>query len=186
MKKLVLASKSPRRKQLLREHGFEFIVEESSFDEISQSKNPVDLAVFNASGKAKEVFARLKDESVVALGCDTIVCVDGVVLGKPKDKKNAKEMLKTLSNRAHKVISGWCLVGKDYIKSGFVETQVVFRALSEKEIEDYIATGSPMDKAGAYGIQDSVNVASRIIGSYENVVGLPIKEIADEIFKAIK
>lgn len=171
--KLILASNSPRRRELLAQYGYEFEVEPSLFEESAKGLSAYETVLFNARGKAGEVFSRSKKD--VVLGADTVVCLNGEVLGKPKDRADAVRMLTLLSGNAHEVYTGVCVHGPNGEFFGVVKTEVVFHPLSKEFIEAYVAGGSPMDKAGAYGIQDGGLVA-RIEGSYSNVVGLPIEE----------
>jgi septum formation protein len=182
---LVLASASPRRQELLRNAGIPFVVQATDIPEMPrQGESPKDCAERLAREKALAVFRQRPDDFV--LGADTVVVVDGQILGKPGDAADAARMLRLLSGRAHQVITGVCLVGASLgtanraLRTGFEDvrsetTSVTMIALTENDIRSYIATGEPMDKAGAYAIQ---GVASRWIprieGDYFNVVGLPV------------
>lgn len=172
---LVLASASPRRRELLLSAGISFVVHAADIPEDSkQGEEPRAFAERLAREKALAVFRQRPDDHV--LGADTIVVVDGQILGKPRDKKDAARMLRMLSGRRHEVITGVCLAGKSVVAdTRSATTSVTVAALTEEEIAAYIATGEPMDKAGAYAIQ---GVASRWIthidGDYSNVVGLPV------------
>jgi len=180
-KLIVLASASPRRKKLLEQIGLEFIQSPSDVDEsISSGMDPVETVTKLAALKSAEVASRFQNALIIA--ADTIVVYNEAILGKPADKKEAAEILETLSGKTHLVITGVSLRLTD--DSGRItsshefneQTKVTFAALSHEEIEAYIATGSPFDKAGAYGIQDdwgSVFVSS-IEGDYYNVVGFPL------------
>lgn len=174
MSKLILASKSPRRQELLSEMGYLFDVIVRETDEsFPDNFNPEEAVRFISANKAK-VFQDLVKESVI-LTADTIVVLDDKILGKPKDEAEAFSMLQNLSNRSHEVMTACTLYYKEQMET-FVEiTQVQFAALSEEEIHYYIRSGKPMDKAGAYGIQDWIGQIgiTRIQGSYTNVVGLP-------------
>lgn len=186
MKKLVLASKSPRRKEILSRENFVFTVEESLFEESSKNLSPIDVAVFNAKGKASEVYNRLNDKNIVVLGADTVVFINGELLGKPKNESDAFNMLKKLSNCVHEVVTGYAVASENGVETGFVKTQVFFNSLTDEKILEYIKTDSPMDKAGAYGIQDNFGLVKKIHGSYDNVVGLPIEEIKVALLGALK
>jgi septum formation protein len=180
---IVLASASPRRQELLRNAGISFSVQPASIDETPLAgEAPRECAERLAREKALAVFQRNPQQCV--LGADTIVLVDDVILGKPRDAEDAGRMLRLLSGRTHAVITGVCLVGPvasgqgpvaSNIMTASETTLVTFCELSDDEIRFYIATGEPMDKAGAYAIQ---GVASRWIprieGDYSNVVGLPV------------
>lgn len=182
--KLILASNSPRRKQILLDNGFLFEVISSDFAEKSQNLPPEEIVKINALGKAESVFNNLKDkDSVVVLGADTIVCFNNQILGKPNSKQHAIDMLKNLSNNRHKVLTGYALItNKEKIVK--VETSVVtFNNLDDKLINEYISTGKPLDKAGAYGIQDGFPIVKEYKGSYNNIVGLPIESFIDELKK---
>ncbi len=174
MKKLILASNSPRRRELLAQLISGFEVVPSSFEENQEGLSAYKTALAFATGKAREVFSRYQDAFV--LGADTVVAQSGVILGKPKDERDAHAMLALLSGKTHSVYTGVCLVGKDFVRKEVVETLVTCRTLTEREIQAYIESGSPMDKAGAYGIQDGVLVQS-YEGSYTNVVGLPLETV---------
>ena len=185
----ILASASPRRKELFAElvNDFEILLAKG---EENAENAPTCRALVEtlASAKAREVAALPRAKGKAVLGSDTVVALHGNVMGKPKDETDAKRMLATLSGRTHEVYTGVCIsvpcidgTRKELIRSDC--TEVVFEELSEKAIENYVATGSPMDKAGAYGIQDG-GLVREIKGSYSNVVGLPlelVKEMLDEI-----
>lgn len=183
MTKFILASGSPRRKELLSRMGIKFEVVISDADEKSVTKDvPVrlyvqELALLKASAVAKNL-----GKDTVIISADTVVTLDGKVLGKPKDKEDAHKMLTALSGREHEVYTGVCVMRRSDSKvtCKSVCTRVKFKSLTEDRIDAYIATGEPMDKAGAYGIQ---GVGSMLIesidGDYFNVVGLPIATLAD-------
>ena len=172
--KLLLASVSPRRRELLSALR-QFEIEPSRFDETAVG-SAQEVVLFNARGKAQEVFSRFPDCRV--LGADTVVSLDGKILGKPKDSEDAKRMLRMLSGRVHSVFTGVCLLDRYGALERVVETKVLFKTLSENLIEEYVLSGTPLDKAGAYGIQDGIVVAS-YEGSYSNVMGLPIEALED-------
>lgn len=176
-KKLILASASPRRRDLLAVAGYEFDIITSSAEEIEKGIPASELAMKNALAKAKEVYNRSPEESVV-VGADTVVCLGESILGKPKNRENAREMISMLSNSEHSVITGYAVVGKEGIESGFCETIVKFRSLTKNEIDSYVATGECDDKAGAYGIQERASLfVERISGDYFNVMGLPVADL---------
>ena len=183
----ILASASPRRKELLGELVSQFDVLPSQADEVVEG-NPAlsNLVKMLAVQKASEVANRAQAQGKCVLGADTVVALDGKVLGKPKDKAEAKEMLTALSGRAHEVFTGVCIYypttdGWKYLVDAAC-TKVYFLPLTETQIDEYIATGSPMDKAGAYGIQDG-GLVEKIEGSFSNVVGLPTELCAEMIAK---
>ncbi len=170
---LILASQSPRRAELLQQMGLSFVVQPADVDETADlSLSPEELVASLARKKAMATVAREQD---VIIAADTLVAVDGALLGKPGDEADAAEMLRRLSGRSHCVHSGICVRKGDTVLTATETTEVVFRGLSEREIQAYIATGEPMDKAGAYGIQGRGAVlVEKIQGDYFNVVGLPV------------
>ncbi len=172
---LVLASKSPRRTEILNFAGVPHLIHPSSVDESSMEGLPENIVVHWAMAKAADVALKYQDHPV--LGADTMVFRDGVLLGKPEDREQAFEMLKSLSGRWHTVYGGVALMWQNRgLSFSFAEaTKVKFRNLSDSEIMAYIATGEPMDKAGAYGIQGQGCVLiERVEGCYFNVMGLPV------------
>lgn len=171
---IILASASPRRKEILGLLFKNFEIIPSKETEILQPNIPVDdQAETLAKLKAVSVAKNYQDSLVI--GCDTIVVVDNKILGKPKNEKDAKKMLTTLSDRSHNVITGCCMCYKGKMMSFSEKTEVVFRKLSEEEIDKYITTGEPMDKAGAYGIQGAgALLVKKINGDFFNVVGFPL------------
>ena len=179
--KLILASGSPRRAELLRQAGlhFEIIVPKISEAPLP-GEAPDDFVCRTAREKAESIPAN----DAVILAADTAV-VDGEhILGKPSDAQDAAAMLRSLSGRTHEVMTGVCIRFPDWTDCFHVETRVTFRTLSEKEIVDYVATGEPMDKAGAYAIQGgAAKMVRRIDGSYSNVVGLPLCEVVEILEK---
>lgn len=185
-RKLILASASPRRRELLSKICADFEVCSADVDE----RLPADIAPCEgvkrlAKRKANAVFTRyaLYGEDAVVLGADTVVAYGGKILGKPKSEAEAKEMLRMLSGRAHEVFTGVCVVWRDGIRTESDRSLVTFRPLKDEQIDDYVASGSPMDKAGAYGIQDGVAVEG-FSGSYSNIVGLPV-ELTEKILKEV-
>lgn len=174
----ILASASPRRRELLAQIGLSFIVVPSRLQEINQSgMKPRVHATSFAEAKARDVANRHPNKWV--LGADTIVILGQEILGKPADPSEAFSILSRLAGRSHSVITGICLMhpGIEVVESEWVETKVFMRSLSVGDIEGYIRTGEPMDKAGAYGIQGIGGcLVQRIEGSYSNVVGLPLCE----------
>lgn len=176
MQTLVLASASPRRAELLRQIGAHFDVCPAAIDETPHTAEPaVDYVERLAREKALLVSAR-QPQSMV-LGSDTSVVLDGVILGKPTDAADAKAMLTALSGRNHQVLTAVALVSANVCTSCVVTTDVHFCTLSETQIDAYVATDEPMDKAGGYGIQGFGGVfVDRLQGSYSAVVGLPLQE----------
>ncbi len=173
MADFILASASPRRKEILQSGGFCFEIIPSDADEnISDSLTP-EQAVTELS-KRKAAFVFDKHPERVVFGCDTIVAIDGEILGKPRDDDEAFRMLKMLSGRTHKVSTGVCVMSKDKVISFYDTTEVTFYSLSDETIRSYIATKECADKAGAYGIQGFGSVlVKEIKGDYFSVMGLP-------------
>lgn len=176
---LILASKSPRRQELLRLITDEFEIKTADVDEALPSGISPENAVLYLSRIKAEPFANNDD---IIIGADTVVAVDHEILGKPQNDNAAKEMLLLLSGREHSVFTGVTVIDKNGCKSFAVETRVKFFKLSEKEILDYVATGECSDKAGAYGIQGKGSLLVEYIkGDYFNVVGLPVSKLYREL-----
>jgi septum formation protein len=182
---LILASQSPRRKYLLEQAGLAFRVIPSRFDESQVAPAPPAEYVRRlAEAKARDV-ARAHNTSWV-LGADTIVAVDARLLGKPDSTREARDMLQRLSGKTHQVYTGYCLMQRatSRLFADAVCTDVTFKTLSDREIEWYVRTGEPFDKAGAYAIQGmGTFLVRRISGSYTNVVGLPVCEIVEILIR---
>ena len=175
--RILLASSSPRRIELLGQLGLDFTHVAPDVEEEESSLDPVERVEGNARRKAMSVSA---PDSVV-IGSDTVVELDGQILGKPSDEEEAKVMLASLSGCVHQVYSGLSLVFKGKSVTRHACTKVWFRTLSDKEIDDYVESGEPRDKAGSYGIQGLGRVlVEKIEGSYSNVVGLPL-ELLEEM-----
>ncbi len=176
--KLILASGSPRRRDLLAATGLEFTVVVSPAEEIHDAAlGMAGLCEENARRKACAVAMDFPHDLVI--GADTLVFIGGVPLGKPKDIAEAHEMLRRLSGRSHQVCTGVCLAGpKGEIATFHAVTDVVFRELDDAHISGYLAKTSPLDKAGAYGIQDHGEmIVERIEGAFDNVMGLPVQPL---------
>ncbi len=174
MDKLILASTSPRRKEILQKAGYNFIVIPSNYNEkicnYNYSKGLVENCAYN---KALDVQKKYKG---TIIGADTVVVLDNTILGKPKDKKEGFLMLKNLSNRTHFVATSICILKNDKIIKDTEITYVTFRELSDFEITNYIETKNPLDKAGSYGIQDdNFDFAIKIEGELDNVIGFPLR-----------
>jgi len=192
-KEIILASASPRRRKLLETLGIEFRVLAPKIDEDNFSNHqPDEIVTELAYRKAKEIAAEVKNSLVI--GADTIVFCDGKIFNKPTGEQEAYNYLKYLSNRTHTVYTGIALYDSDTNKSLVAneQTQVSFRKLDDDEIWAYIETGSPLDKAGAYGIQDDFGAVfvNKIVGDFYNIVGLPLtllylklKEFSDNYYK---
>lgn len=173
---IILASESPRRKELIKKITKDFTVIPANIDESVLNIPACDLPGELSKLKAYDVFAKYPNDKILA--CDTIVIIDGEVLGKPHTKEKASQMLHKLSGRKHVVISGYTLISKEKEITRTVRTYVYFNKLSDELIQKYIETGSPMDKAGAYGIQDKeFDLVNHIEGSFDNVIGLPTEDI---------
>ncbi len=184
--KLILASGSPRRRELLKMTGLKFDVVTSDADESIPDNTTPGIAALILSERKALAVANLEDcKGSVVIGADTIVSLDGKKFGKPKDEDDAFRMLSELSDRTHTVYTGVSIVNSDLTVNKFVEaTEVHFYPLSEKQIRDYIATGEYRDKAGGYAIQGGGAVfISGIIGDYYNVMGLPIGRLMQEMSK---
>jgi len=178
---VILASASPRRAQILQQHGLQFTVEPSGSAETERAgESPSEHVLRLALEKASAVAERNPD--ALCLGCDTVVVLDEEILGKPSTEAEAREMLARLAGREHRVFSSVALVqkGSGHSAAAGQETRVQFRELDAREIADYVATGEPMDKAGAYGIQGYGAMLVRSIdGCYFNVMGLPLEALRE-------
>jgi len=181
--KIVLASASPRRVELLSSAGIEFeVIPGDVSEEILTGETPEDYVERLARAKAEDV-AR-KTDGCFFIGADTIVLCDGEIMGKPEDSADAERMLNKLSGIPHEVITGFAIYDKerDGVIADTVRTRVYFKQLSDEEIRAYIATGCPFDKAGAYAIQGgAAHMVEKIEGSYTNVVGLPLCEVVETL-----
>ena len=177
MKPFILASQSPRRKQLLEQVNLSFSIKPSRVEEkVNMEDTPEDIVVSLATQKAEDVFKRFPDS--VVLGADTIVVHNDRILEKPVDHKNAREMLERLSGQTHFVYTGVSIVSEEKNISFYEKTEVEFYSLSEEEISSYIKSGDPFDKAGGYGIQGiGATLVKKINGDYFTVVGLPIAKV---------
>ncbi len=181
MKKIILASSSPRRKELLEKIGLKFEVEPGDCAEIVDTDLEPHEMVRKLSLEKAEAVAR-KHRNVVVIAADTVVLIDGKILGKPKSPTEAKKMLRALSGKSHVVITGFTIIdtAKKRVLSKAVETKVYIRELNPEEIDAYVKSGEPLDKAGAYGIQGLGSVlVEKIEGDYFNVVGLPLRALSE-------
>ena len=172
---IILASSSPRRREILTKAGYNFKVVASNYDEhIAHKPYSRGLVENCAYNKALDVFKKHQDDLIVS--ADTVVVCDEVILGKPKDKKDAFNTLKNLSDKTHFVATSVCLMNKNKTLKDTQITYVTFRKLSDSDILNYIETSKPFDKAGSYGIQDEgFNFASKVKGELDNVIGFPLK-----------
>lgn len=200
--RLILASGSPRRKELLEQIGAKFEILPAKGEEVITSTVPAQVVMELSAQKAEEVAGRYGEElggenqsvskeeqAVVILGADTVVAYENKILGKPKNEEDAVRMLQMLSGHTHSVFTGVTLViekqGKKEKQSFFAETKVTMYPMTEQQIHAYVATGEPLDKAGAYGIQGKCAVyIEKIVGDYNNVVGLPIALVYQNLEKS--
>ena len=173
--RIILASASPRRRELIENLKIDFEVRTADCEEVTvPGERPEDTVKRLSLTKARCV-AELEGDDAVVIGADTVVAIDGKILGKPADENEAAEMLKLLSGRTHRVYTGLAVIGGGKTVNEYVETEVKFYVLTDSQIKRYIATGEPMDKAGAYGIQKYGSLlVEEIRGDYFNVVGLPV------------
>ena len=179
---IVLASKSPRRKEILKDLDYDFIVCPAKKDEVFDLNLGLDEALKKvAESKAKEVKESYLDSIIIS--ADTIVCLDDKILGKPKSKKDAIHTLKSLSNRKHQVKTGVCIIYKNQTFLRVETTDVYFKKLADEDILSYVNSGKCMDKAGSYGIQEC-DFVDHIEGDYTNVVGLP-KYVVETMMKDV-
>lgn len=184
--KIILASNSPRRKELMSGLGINYEVktlpgiEETYPDTLKDEEIPLYIAKEKA-----DAYRDVMQPDELIITADTIVWLDGIVMGKPKDVEDARQMLRTLSGRTHQVITGVCLTTIAFQKSFSTVTDVTFAELSDAEIDYYIRTYKPMDKAGSYGIQEWIGFigVQKISGSYFNVMGLPVQRLYTELKK---
>ena len=188
----ILASKSPRRREILENLGIQFEIVTADTDESCKESDPCRLVEILSERKGLAVQDRLLSQGrdltdTVIISSDTVVALEQEILGKPQDEEDARRMLRMLSGRAHRVVSGVCLIGKDKLGVSHEVTEVVFDPLDEDTIEHYIRTARPYDKAGAYAIQGLASAyINGIRGDYFNVVGLPVHRLCTlhlEIFK---
>lgn len=183
MKQLILASGSPRRKELLEQANIPFIIRTKDVDESFESNQlPNEIVKYLSMKKANAIYQDYPD--CIVLGSDTIVVLDGQILGKPRDTEHARETLTSLSGRTHSVLTGVTIKSEERSSKFAVETLVTFYELTESEIEYYLNTKEPFDKAGAYGIQGfGATFVKEIQGDYFSVVGLPLAKTVRELKK---
>ncbi len=181
--KVILASNSPRRKELLLRENIDCLVIPPNYNEPENfGLTPQKYVEFLAFNKANSVFEKYGG---TVIGADTIVVLQGEILGKPKDESDATRMLKALSGNTHEVMTGYAVISAEKVYKGCETTLVTFNKLSDKQIENYVNTKSPLDKAGAYGIQDGDFLVGKIFGDYDNVVGLPVSKIKEILLEFI-
>lgn len=190
MSKLILASASPRRQELLTQVGLMFLVEKSTCEENTEETIPYKIVCDLSRQKAIDVYQRHQKEQgedqFVVIGADTIVSCDGEIMGKPEDERDAMRMIQKIAGKTHEVYTGVTLClskdGKEVIHTFFEETEVTCYPMTTQQIEDYVKTGEPLDKAGAYGIQGRFAAYIKCIqGDYYNVVGLPLARLVHEL-----
>ena len=184
-KNIILASKSPRRQNLLKELGFDFVIKTKEIEEIYPPElQRENVAVFLSELKASAFIDDLKENDLI-ITSDTIVCLGDEIIGKPKRREDAIKMLGKLSGNKHEVITAVTLLSKEKQHTFYEETEVYFKSLTTPEIEYYVDNYQPFDKAGSYGIQEWIGYVGieKIIGSYFNVMGLPVKRVYEELIK---
>lgn len=180
--KVILASQSPRRQELLKLMDIDFRIVLKEVDEsYPDGLTPAEVAIYIATKKAEAFDEEVTDE--VVLTADTIVCIDGEILGKPTSPEHAVEMLHKLSGKVHQVYTGVCLFYKGQYNKFYDVSEVFFRQLTDEEIRSYVSEYNPIDKAGSYGIQQRIGLIGieRINGSYTNVVGLPTEKVYQQL-----
>ncbi|HAN22120.1 MAG: septum formation protein Maf [Clostridiales bacterium GWF2_36_10] len=177
---IILASKSPRRREILKNAGYVFTVMEADTEEnVPDLLSPSEAVIEIALQKALYVKEKLSTNNSIIIAADTMVFKNGILMGKPKDSEDAYYMLKQLSGDWHEVYSGYCIMSDEQKFTGCEITSVKFRTVLDKEINEYIRSGEPFDKAGAYGVQDRASTfVERIEGDFFNVMGLPICRIS--------
>jgi len=179
----ILASKSPRRQQLLKEAGLDFrIITQSTDESYDPTLSTQEIVTHIAVQKAKAVFSQIEGNEVV-IGADTIVCLGNTIYGKPKDEEDAFRIIRELSGKVHEVMTGVCLLSKEKEHTFVETTKVFFGELTDAQIRHYIQKYQPYDKAGAYAIQEWIGLVGieRIEGDYFNVVGLPVYRLCREL-----
>lgn len=185
--KLVLASASPRRKELLSYLDIPFTVISSNIAEISNKSIPSEIVVDLAKIKAEDIFIKTNDPNTVLIAADTIVVYKNEILGKPKNIQEARETLTKLSADSHEVLTGVCIMLADEIHTFYVETKVKFKKVNEFELNLYLDSKDSLDKAGSYGVQGQAQLfIDSLTGSYSNVVGLPVAEVLDQLKSILK
>lgn len=180
--KIILASGSPRRKEILEKIGLNFVVEETGFEEKTTLTKPEQIVKFFASEKAKSLISKYPLDLIIA--ADTIVVLGKKIMGKPRNNLEAKEMLNKLSGKTHTVMTGVSVIRNKKIITKLAKTKVKFKKLNESEINAYIKTKEPLDKAGGYGIQGRAGVfVKEINGEYFNIMGMPVDLLSEILNK---
>ncbi len=183
--KLILASGSPRRRELLEQMGLEFEIRPSQIEEILEPGLSPRQEVIQLSLQKAQAVAAETAENAVVLSADTVVVLEQMILGKPEDAEDAARMLSALSGRHHQVLTGVTVIGPKGTETHCEETEVSFRPLSRQEIRRYVETGDPLDKAGAYGVQGYAALfVERLVGDYYNVMGLPVCQVGQMLRRA--
>ena len=194
MSRIVLASASPRRRELLKQIGLKFDIIPSHIDEVLRGSSPAENVMGLAFDKAKDIYDQLiakGEKNLLVIGADTVVALEQEILGKPKDEADALRMLKFLQGHTHQVYTGVCLITAEGAQTFYGKTDVTMYPATDEQLKAYIASGEPMDKAGSYAIQGLGTVfVQGIHGDYNNVVGLPVAEIwqcmnKNEVMRAI-
>ena len=187
MSKIILASASPRRRELLTQIGLKFEIMPSHKEERMQENRPAQVVMGLAMDKAEDIFGQVGEDEktdVLVIGADTIVALDNIILGKPKDEEDALKMLRFLQGKTHQVYTGVCMVTADEAQVFYEKTDVTMYPADEEQLIEYIRTGEPMDKAGSYAIQGQGCVlVQEIHGDYNNVVGRPVAQIWQRLMK---
>ena len=187
MSKIILASTSPRRRELLTQIGLKFEIMPSHKEERMQGNRPAQVVMGLAMHKAEAIFGQVGEDEktdVLVIGADTIVALDNIILGKPKDEADALKMLWFLQGKTHQVYTGVCMMTSDKAQVFYEKTDVTMYPADEEQLIEYIRTGEPMDKAGSYAIQGQGCVlVQEIHGDYNNVVGLPVAQIWQRLMK---
>ena len=181
---IILASQSPRRQELMKEISSSFVVCPSHFDEVTPDNLSVrEKVAFIAKNKGLEVKVKYPEDIVIS--ADTIVVLNGEIIGKPKDEEDAYKILSKLNNSTHEVLTAFFIFYKDKVISDIVSSFVTFNKIDDVLIREYIASKSPLDKAGAYGVQDNdkYHFIKEVKGSIDNVVGFPVKEVKEALKK---
>jgi septum formation protein len=181
--KIILASKSPRRRKMLKELGVPFTIWNGETDEtVNRTYKPSKLVTLLAKRKAEAAYTDIGRDDVLIISADTVVALGDTILGKPKNDENAKQMLRSMSDTNHAVYSGVAVIYKGKTLTAYEKTNIKFRKLSERDIDRYIATGEHRDKAGSYGIQEKGGYfVEKVNGDINNVVGLPILKLRNLI-----
>ena len=183
--KILLASKSPRRRKMLKELGIKYTLWNGEVDEtVNREYKPHSLVKILAKRKAMAAYNDIKPKDTLIISADTVVALNGKILGKPKDDEDARNMLRSMSGTNHSVYSGVAAVYNGKVVSDYQKTDIKFRNITDKEIERYLNTGEHKDKAGSYGIQEKGGYfVEKVNGDINNVVGLPVLKLRDMIFK---